>query len=64
MFEIVVFGIIFLAVAYWAALWRMGRAEDVLHGHFVQTDVQPEMAERLNELLTTLRRDLSDAARQ
>ena len=32
MFEIGIFCVIFLAVAYWAALWLMGRREDVLDG--------------------------------
>jgi hypothetical protein len=36
MFEIGIFCVIFLAVAYWAVLWLMGRREDVLHGEFVR----------------------------
>jgi hypothetical protein len=32
MFEFGIFCVIFLAVAYWAVLWLMGRREDVLHG--------------------------------
>jgi hypothetical protein len=32
MFEIVILCVIFLAAAYWAVLWLMGRREDVLHG--------------------------------
>ena len=64
MFEIGVFCIILLAIGYWAALWRVGRADDVLHGHFVQTEPQPEITERLNEMLSSLRRDLSDAGRK
>jgi hypothetical protein len=36
MFELGLFGVIILAVAYWAVLWLMGRREDVLHGEFVE----------------------------
>ena len=39
MFEFIILCIIFLALAYWAALWVMGRREDVLHGEFVEADV-------------------------
>jgi len=38
MFEIGIFCVIFLAVAYWAVLWLMGRREDVLHGEFVKSE--------------------------
>jgi hypothetical protein len=41
MFEIGIFGVIILAVSYWAVLWLMGRREDVLHGEFVKADAQP-----------------------
>ena len=44
MFEIVIFGVIALAIGYWTALWLMGRHDDVLHGDFVQTEQQPEPA--------------------
>ena len=37
MFEIGIFGVIFLAVSYWAVLWLMGRRQDVLHGEFVES---------------------------
>ena len=40
MFEIGIFGVIFLAVSYWAVLWLMGRREDVLHGEFVEGELQ------------------------
>jgi hypothetical protein len=40
MFEIGIFFVIVLAVSYWAVLWTMGRREDVLHGEFVEHDVQ------------------------
>jgi hypothetical protein len=36
MFEIGIFGVVVLAVSYWAVLWVMGRREDVLHGEFVK----------------------------
>ncbi len=65
MFEISVLFIISLAVGYGVALWRMGRADDVLHGHFIQaTEPKPEISDRLNEMLNSLRRELSDAARR
>ena len=38
MFEIGIFCVIFLAVAYWAVLWLMGRRQDVLHGEFVKSE--------------------------
>ena len=38
MFEIGIFCVIFLAVAYWAVLWLMGRRGDVLHGEFVNSE--------------------------
>lgn len=37
-FELIVFGIILLAVGYWATMFAMGRRDDVLHGHFVQDE--------------------------
>ena len=42
MFEIGIFCVIFLAVAYWAVLWLMGRREDVLHGEFVESEPHAE----------------------
>jgi hypothetical protein len=39
---IVIFCVIFLAVAYWAVLWLMGRREDVLHGEFVESEPPAE----------------------
>jgi hypothetical protein len=42
MFEIGIFCVIFLAVAYWAVLWLMGRREDVLHGEFVKSEPPAE----------------------
>jgi hypothetical protein len=46
MFEIGIFCVIFLAVAYWAVLWLMGRREDVLHGEFVESDPPAEESVR------------------
>ena len=42
LFEIGVIGVIVFAVAYWTALFVMGRREDVLHGEFVEAE--PEFA--------------------
>jgi hypothetical protein len=42
MFEIGVFCVIILAVAYWTVLWLMGRREDVLHGEFVEGKAEPD----------------------
>ena len=42
MLEIGIFCLIFLAVAYWAVLWLMGRREDVLHGEFVKSEPHAE----------------------
>ncbi|MGA9091301.1 MAG: hypothetical protein WB420_19590 [Bradyrhizobium sp.] len=44
MFELGIFCVILLAIGYWAALWLMGRHDDVLHGDFVQTEQGPEPA--------------------
>jgi hypothetical protein len=38
MFELIIFCVIFIAVAYSATLWFMGRREDVLHGEFVHLE--------------------------
>jgi hypothetical protein len=71
MFEFIILGVIALAVGYWATLWLMGRRNDVLHGHFVQTDARPEAAanpslpaanaasaDKLQALLTAIKQDL------
>ena len=42
MFEISIFCVILLAIAYCAVLWVMGRREDVLHGEFVEPGTQAE----------------------
>ena len=74
MFEIGIFCVIVLAVGYWVALWLMGRREDVLHGDFVHLEARPEAVpaaspaspidsnETLQSLLTSIKRDLKDAA--
>jgi len=41
MFELSIFCVILIAVAYSATLWFMGRREDVLHGEFVHVE-RPE----------------------
>jgi hypothetical protein len=46
MFEIGIFCVIFLAAAYWAVLWLMGRREDVLHGEFVKSEPPVEEPQR------------------
>ena len=40
MLEFIILCVIALAVGYWATLWLMGRRDDVLHRHFVQTDAR------------------------
>jgi hypothetical protein len=73
MFEISIFCVICLAAAYWAALWLMGRHDDVLHGDFVHVEQPPQSppakpparaadTDALESLLTTLKQDLKDAA--
>jgi hypothetical protein len=77
MFELSIFCVILIAVAYSATLWFMGRREDVLHGEFVHVErsheppLQPALQppaqppanpERLQALLEVIKRDLNDAA--
>ena len=74
MFEFIILCVIAWAIGYWVTLWLMGRRDDVLHGHFVQTDARPEApsipspeanagrADRLQALLTAIKQDLKDAA--
>ncbi|WP_426434306.1 hypothetical protein [Bradyrhizobium genosp. P] len=38
MFELVILGVIVLAVGYWATMFAMGRRDDVLHGKFVEEE--------------------------
>lgn len=76
-FEAIVFGVIVLAVGYWATMFVMGRRDDVLHGKFVEEEPAAEPArlmryapaaprpnkDSLQALLTVIKRDLHDAAR-
>jgi hypothetical protein len=74
MFEFIILCVIALAIGYWVTLWLMGRRDDVLHGHFVQTDARPEpqpeplppapadRADTLQALLTSIKQDLKNAA--
>ncbi|MGN1289279.1 MAG: hypothetical protein ACI4XG_22230 [Bradyrhizobium sp.] len=41
-FEAIVFGVIVLAVGYWATMFVMGRRDDVLHGKFVEEEPAAE----------------------
>nr|WP_050626963.1 hypothetical protein [Bradyrhizobium viridifuturi] len=41
-FEAIVFGVILLAVGYWATMFIMGRRDDVLHGKFVEEEPAAE----------------------
>ncbi|WP_375789935.1 hypothetical protein ACE10Z_27465 [Bradyrhizobium sp. Pha-3] len=41
-FEAIVFGLILLAVGYWATMFVMGRRDDVLHGKFVADEPAAE----------------------
>jgi MoxR-like ATPase len=48
MLEIGIFCVILLAAGYWAAMYVMGRHDDVIHGKFVHSEdeelfVQPRM---------------------
>jgi len=42
MFEIIIFGVILLAISYRAVLWLMGRRADVLHGEYVEAGAQAD----------------------
>jgi hypothetical protein len=42
MFELAIVCVIFLALAYWAVLWVMGRRDDVLHGEFVEGELRAD----------------------
>lgn len=41
-FEVIVSGVILLAVGYWATMFVMGRRDDVLHGKFVEEEPDTE----------------------
>jgi hypothetical protein len=79
MFEFGIFCVILLAVGYWATLFVLGRRADVLHGHFVEAEPQPEPAavlppmpsiapranvDALQSLLAVLKQDLMDASQR
>jgi hypothetical protein len=67
MFEIAVFAIVIIAVAYWAFLWRMGLRDDVLHGEFIAPSASRSSASTLDievslkSLLRTIERDLCES---
>lgn len=44
MFELGIFCVFLLAAGYWAAMWLMGRHDDVLHGKFVHPEEGAELA--------------------
>ena len=69
MFEISIFCVIVLAIAYWTALWFMGRRDDVLYGQFVNRDRPPaapsgshtaKSANPLQSLLNSIEQDLKE----
>jgi hypothetical protein len=74
MFEIAIFCIVIVAIAYSAFLWRMGRRDDVLHGEFIAPSSSPGRASSLasspastldieaslKSLLRTIERDLCE----
>ena len=41
MFEVAIYSIVAVAIAYSAFLWRMGRRADVLHGEFIAPSFNP-----------------------
>ena len=67
MFEVAVFSIVLVAIAYSAFLWRMGRRDDVLHGEFIAQSSSPGPASTLHieaslkSLLRTIERDLCES---
>jgi hypothetical protein len=67
MFEVAVFCILIIAIAYWALLWRMGRRDDVLHGEFIAPSASRGPASTLDteislkSLLRTIERDLCES---
>jgi hypothetical protein len=69
MFEISILCVIFLAIAYGATLWIMGRRDDVIYGQFVETEplaaaeVEAALAPaRSDLLLESLLREIKNAA--
>lgn len=45
MLEIGIFCVILLAASYWAAMFVMGRHDDVIHGKFVQSEEDGDVAQ-------------------
>jgi hypothetical protein len=41
MFEISILCVIAIAIGYCGTLWIMGRRDDVIYGHFIQTEQFP-----------------------
>jgi hypothetical protein len=66
MFEVAVFSILIIAIAYWALLWCVGRRNDVLHGEFIAPSANRSPASALDievslkSLLRTIERDLCE----
>jgi hypothetical protein len=67
MFEVAVFSILMIAIAYWALLWCMGRRDDVLHGEFIAPSASRspvsslDIEASLKSLLQTIERDLCES---
>jgi hypothetical protein len=68
MFEVAVYSIVVIAIAYSAFLWRMGRRADVLHGEFIAPSSSPastlDIEVSLRSLLRTIERDLCESGNQ
>jgi hypothetical protein len=72
MFEVAIYSIVVVAIAYSAFLWRMGRRADVLHGEFIAPTSGPQFSSpspastldieaSLRSLLQTIERDLCES---
>jgi hypothetical protein len=77
MFEVAIYSIVVVAIAYSAFLWRMGRRADVLHGEFIAPSSGPQFPSSqfsspspasvldieasLKSLLQTIERDLCES---
>jgi hypothetical protein len=67
MFEVAIYSIVVIAIAYSAFLWRMGRRADVLHGEFIAPSSTSSPASTLDieaslkSLLRTIERDLCES---
>jgi hypothetical protein len=72
MFEVAIYSIVVIAIAYSAFLWRMGRRDDVLHGEFIAQSSSPQSSSQrpastldieasLKSLLRTIERDLCES---